>query len=470
MHHLLADARALLITLLAASALTGGLLWILIRHHTLGVSLVLTVHAGSMVDAPTSAVVLGVHVYPADVVTLCTASVGLGRLLVHGLPRRVGLLPLLGLTGLTLWSTLRGIASFGLQAAVNDARVSFWFTIAGALYIATMPANFCLERTVRRAWSTIALAYCVLCTTGWMRHGLHAVTERVTVQGTVVDPRPVPAAAALILAQAAVLLLYAPSDHSKKARASSVPDWLGRRVPAVVFLLFVVLLQHRTIWTVTVAMMMSGWALRRNTGGGRSVSFALASLSVSLALVAYRLGFFGTLGGTLASSAAEVQDPSSTFDWRVAGWRQLLATPASLVQWLSGMPFGSGYDRVVGGILVTVGPHNYYVHLTLRLGLVGVALLIAWYVLTWRRLRNEDPWTATLRVLMVGQLVFFITYSASPEQGVLLGLCVWCLRTRVADSTSGQTAPGKPAVPVAGGAAPPASGVPRVPAIPGLRR
>ncbi|MGW6097130.1 O-antigen ligase family protein [Streptomyces sp. NPDC055157] len=461
--YLLPDPCALFTSILAASALTSGLLWILIRHHAVGVFLVLAVHAWAVVDTPRSVVVLGTHVYPADVLSLCAAGVGLGRLLVYGLPRRAGMLPLVGLTGLTLWSALRGIASFGLQVAVNDARVSFGYLLAAALYTATLPVDFPLERTLRRGWVAIALVYAVLCTTGWMRHGLHAVTERVTADGTVIDPRPVPAAAALILAQAAVLLLYAPSDQGKKARATAVPDWLGRWVPAMVLLLFVVLLQHRTIWAVAVAMVMAGWALRRNTDRRRLLSFAIAALSVSLAVVAYQLGAFGTVGGTLATSAAEVEDPSSSFDWRVAGWQQLLTAPNSLVQWLSGMPFGSGYDRVVGGILVTVGPHNYYVHLGLRLGAVGLAMLIAWYMLTWRRLREQDAWSAALPALMVGQLAFFVTYSANSEQGVLLGLCVWCLRTRAADSMSGQVAPGEPAVRLPGSATPPASDAPAVP-------
>ncbi|MFF5013623.1 O-antigen ligase family protein [Streptomyces sp. NPDC001165] len=470
MQYLLPDPYALFTTILAASALTVGLLWILIRHHAVGIFLVLAVHAWAVVDTPPSVVVLGTHVYPADVLSLCAAGVGLGRLLVHGLPRRTGLLPLLGLTGLTLWSALRGIASFGPQAPVNDARVSFGYLLAAALYTATMPVGFPLERTLRRGWVAIALVFAVLCTTGWMRHGLHAVTEHVTADGMVIDSRPVSAAAALVLAQAAILLLYAPSDQRRQARATAVPDWLGRWVPAMVLLLFVVLLQHRTIWVVAVAMVMAGWALRRSSGRTRLLSFTIAALSVSLAVVAYQLGAFGTVGGTLATSAAEVQDSSSSFDWRVAGWQQLLAAPGSLVQWLSGMPFGSGYDRVVGGILVTVGPHNYYVHLGLRLGMVGLALLIAWYVLTWRRLRQEDAWSAALRVLMVGQLAFFVTYSADSEQGVLLGLCIWCLRTRAADSMSGQVAPGEPVVRLPGSAKPPASGAPTMPAMPGVSR
>jgi hypothetical protein len=232
-----------------------------------------------------------------------------------------------------------------------------------------------------------------------------------------------------------------------------------------VLLLFVVLLQHRTIWVVAVAMVMAGFVLTTVARRRESLPAAIAVLSVSLVVLMYQLGAFGTVGNAIATSFEEARRSNSTLEWRVAGWQQLL--PSSPAEWLSGVPFGSGYDRVVSGGLVTVGPHNYYVHLLLRLGLFSLVLLIGWYVLTWRRLSSKGPWDVTLRVLMVGQLVFFVTYSASPEQGVLLGLCMWYLRTRADCATSGSGSHGVPPIPLPKSAGRPSDDVLAAPTVRG---
>jgi O-antigen ligase len=235
-----------------------------------------------------------------------------------------------------------------------------------------------------------------------------------------------------------------------------------------VLLLFVVLLQHRTVWVVTVAMVMVGFVLSTVTRKRGSLPAAMAVLSVSLVVLMYQLGAFGTIGNAIATSFEEVRRSNSTLEWRLAGWQQLL--PRSTAEWLSGVPFGSGYDRVVGGSLVTVGPHNYYVHLLLRLGLLSLVLLIGWYVLTWRRLSSKGPWDVTLRVLMAGQLIFFVTYSASPEQGVLLGLCMWYLRTRAAGAASGSGSHGVPPIQLPKSAGRPADDVLAAPTVRGASR
>jgi hypothetical protein len=432
----------LLLTLLMMSAVSCSLLWILLRHHTVGVLLVLAVHALDTVASQNAALVLGFHVYPADVVSVCAAGVAVSRLLVHGVPKRAGLMPLLGLGALTLCSTLRGIGSFGLQTAVNDVRLSFWYLLAAALYTATMPAGVPVERAVRRAWGATAVAYAGLCVIGWARHGLHAVTYRATVGGVVIDPRPVPAAAALILAQTAILLMFAPPDQGR--RQSGVPTRIRQRALSLLLLVFVLLLQHRTVWVVTVAMALTGWMLGAR-GRERVLSTVVLVLSTALTVLAYQFGVFSTVGTMLATSAEEVQDSNSTFAWRVTGWQQLLTVPRSLLEWLSGLPFGSGYGRLIGGHLVTVGPHNYYVHVLLRLGTLGLLLLVVLYVLTWRRL-GPASWGVPLRALLVGQLVFFITYPASSPQGILAGLCVWCVHARVGSDESRRKAPENPPV------------------------
>lgn len=423
----------ILLTVFAAVALVGSVLWVFARHHATAIGLLLAVQVWTVAVGPMAGFQAGITFYPADILAVGAFCTALGRLLLHGLPARAGLLPVLALAALTGWSTLYGIAAFGLQTAGNDSRVYFWYVLAAVLYTATAPPGAKLDRAVTRAWLTCAVVYAALCLADWAGAGLRPITDPVVIDGVAVDPRPVPAAAALVLAQSAVLLLFPLGSGSPalptRARAA-------RWVPALALAFTVILLQHRTVWAAAAAMALAGWALRP-TRAGRAVSGAVVAVAVCLAALANAYGAFGGVGGTLAASAGEAQNSHSTFTWRVVGWQDLLHAPRSLVQWLIGAPFGSGYQRLIAGHLVTVSPHDYYLHVGLRLGLVGLVLLLVVYALAWRQLSQRGPGVLALRVMIIGQLVFFVAYPAFPEQGVLLGLCLWQARAS-ADPATGR--------------------------------
>ncbi|WP_329318652.1 O-antigen ligase family protein [Streptomyces sp. NBC_01262] len=420
-----------LLLLLVGLTLAGNLLWVMARHYTIGVGLLLGVQVWTVAaKGQLPAMSLGVSVYPADALAVCAFCIGTVRLLRDGLSVRVKLLPLLTLIALAGWSAVRGITAYGLQAVGNDGRGAFWCVLAAALYVATMPPSAALDRVVTRTWLAMAATYAVLCLVGWASVGLHPVTAHVTVDGVGVDPRPVPAAAALVLLQGAALLLC-PLGSERTAAA-----WRrrGKLLGAAVILAFVVLLQQRTVWIAGGAMAVTWWALRPVRAGQRITSAVAGATALSMAALAFVLGAFGTIGGALSDSAAATQGNRSTFAWRVLGWQDLLDEPRSLVHWLTGVPFGSGYDRYIRGGLVAVSPHNYYLHVVLRLGLIGLVVLAALYVLIWRRLHRGGSADLALRLMIVGQLVFFVSFSASMEQGVLLGLCLWHARGGVLSS------------------------------------
>jgi hypothetical protein len=97
------------------------------------------------------------------------------------------------------------------------------------------------------------------------------------------------------------------------------------------------------------------------------------------------------------------------------------------LEWVIGSPFGSGYAReiAVGTMhgIVEVNPHNFYVQVFLRLGIVGLALMVVIYArLLQRSRRLGDSWGQATCFLLLTQLVFFSTYPPSFEQGLLLGL------------------------------------------------
>ncbi|MEU2745309.1 O-antigen ligase family protein [Streptomyces collinus] len=441
-----------LLMLLTALPVVGLLLWVFARHCGIAIGLLLGTQVWVVVaGGQTAALDIGVRVYPTDILDVCAISVALVRVPRRNLKSHAGVAALLAMVVLTAWSTLRGAAAFGLQAAGNDSRTYFWHFLAITLYLATAPLSASLSRIVPRAWLATAAAYALLSVAGWADRGLHAANAHLAVDGVTVDSRPVPAAAALVLAQAAMLLL---APGASAPPAAGVPDRggtasglrvKGRHLTAFVFLVLVVLLQHRTVWVATAMMGLAWWVLRPARGGQRFASAGAGTLALCLVALLYAAGAFGAIGGSLTDSFKETQGTRSTFAWRMLGWQDLLEAPRTFVQWLIGAPFGSGYERFIGGGLVTVSPHDYYLHIMLRLGLVGLLALLVVYVQTWRRLVRGGTATLALRVVMVGQLVLFVSYSAFPEQAVLLGFCLWQARLWSADGLLPTPSPGGPA-------------------------
>ena len=158
----------------------------------------------------------------------------------------------------------------------------------------------------------------------------------------------------------------------------------------VVLLLFVVVLNRRTVWLallVGVAVIML-----RNRRLGRRAVVMVAAAAVITAAVYLALPRLGRESGRLTSSG------TGTLDWRIEGWQALLETwSRDPVSWLIGQPFGSGFARRVEGMEVVLEAHNFYLTTLLRTGTVGLVALI---VLTggllrvlWRTPAGRQPWT-----------------------------------------------------------------------------
>ncbi|MFC4471056.1 O-antigen ligase family protein [Streptomyces xiangluensis] len=418
------------------------LLWIFTRHCNIAIGLLLGVQVWMIAaDGEVPVFDLGASIYPSDLLAACAMLVAGGRLLRRGVSPRAELLLVLALMCLIGWSIQRGIGASGLPAAANDARVYFWHVFSSTLYVTTAPLKAGWARTVVRLWLASAAVYAVLSLVGWMDTGLRSVVDVATVGGTTYDPRPVPARAALVLAQSAVLLLCSVSMGSAVPPKDGGPDRHRRRrgvrgkpLLALLCLVLVVLLQHRTVWVIAAVMAVMWWALRPARAGQRLAAAAAAVLSLCMVALTFAAGTFGSVGSVLANSFEETQDTNSTFSWRVLGWQELMDAPRTMTQWLIGSPFGSGYDRWVGGVVISVSPHDYYLHVLLRLGLAGLLVLLALYVLVWWRLSRVGTGKLALRLLLVSQLVLFVSYAPFPEQGVLLGLCLWQVR---ADAAAG---------------------------------
>ena len=221
----------------------------------------------------------------------------------------------------------------------------------------------------------------------------------------------------------------------------TVPFWglrdeRARRLTrlGVVLLLFVVVLNRRTVWLALLAGVAV--VMLRNRRLGRRAVVTLAGAAAVTAGVYLALPGFGRESGPVTSSG------TGTLDWRVEGWQALLETwSKDPVSWLIGQPFGIGFARRVEGMEVVLEAHNFYLTTLLRTGAVGLVALI---VLTggllrvlWRApvggsggLLGADVFPA----LLVMQLIWLVTWTPGIEQGIITGLAVALATARVRGS------------------------------------
>lgn len=355
----------------------------------------------------------GLDLVPTDVLTVCLLVAAL--IIFRGNRGRRAPALLVALLVLTACALVRGFGLFGVQTAGNEARTNFIQLFCVALFIAVLSPGRNLVRAVTLIWVLAACALSCIALLWWLHFGIGSNSDRIVVDGVLTGARPVNAAETLIIGQAATILLCGRGSGRGRTLA-----WL--------LLVVVVLAQHRTVW-LAVGTMIMGWLLsrRRRTGSRAGALGVLGSLSmVSLLAVSW-----GTTDGVISSLAASSED-DRTLVWRMEGWHALLPRLEEMPDWVLGLPFGSGYDRVINGSFIAFAPHNYYVEVLLRLGLLGVAVLLLVYATAWRAAGADSEHRLMLRLLICSQLVYMIAYSLTAEQAVILGLLAVCARPRSA--------------------------------------
>jgi len=117
----------------------------------------------------------------------------------------------------------------------------------------------------------------------------------------------------------------------------------------------------------------------------------------------------------------------STLIDRTDGWSELVgrAIDPARADWLFGAPFGTGYARIgPNGLLETYSPHNFYVQLFLRSGVLGLlAYLVAVITAISRLWRGR---TAPLEVALAAiALTFCIAYGLQWYVAPILGVALF---------------------------------------------
>lgn len=356
---------------------------------------------------------------------------------------------------LTGVNTIRGLSEFPLEQVANEVRpwLYLWATIA-------FSGSVTLTRGMRRTLAAGLVGYgfwligaAVL---GFSVTGVNGVTATTYIDGNLVDPRPVAASGALVLAEALVVLI------AFRRRISRLLWLLAASATGLV----VILLQHRTMWVAT-ALALAYIAVAGLWKGGHARLAAAGGVAggIALAVMARVTGVFHDT--VLASSASNAVGEHNTFLWRVLGWQQLVGDDRGRLDSVLGKPFGSGFLRVVNDVTLTVSAHSQYVSTYLRLGflgLVAVALLVG---IAWRAAAPAGAVLGVAPTLLRGLVILVVlygaTYSWDPFQGVVLGLLIAfgrgpaAGRVREPDAVAAGSAPATQRSPALAGIAVPSS-------------
>jgi hypothetical protein len=424
--------------LLAVVGLGVALLEALIRRAELGAALVLglMVLQAVLIDrVPALMLSDGIRVLPYDVVFTLLLAAAIARLLRM---RRFSAFQrcamLLGV--MLLVAIVRGVAAFGVEHSVAEFRLLFAFA-CGTLYFATFPPSTSRNDRIGRIWLAASIPMMVLVCVRWLATfagiNLGVPAEKFGADAAI---RAIDGPYTFFLAHAALLTVPFWGLRDKRARRLT---GLG-----VVLLLFVVVLNRRTVWLALLAGVAVVTLRNRRLGRRAVVMFAGAAAVTAGVYVA-----LGKESGHVTSSG------TGTLDWRVEGWQGLLETwSKDPVSWLIGEPFGSGFARRVEGMEVVLEAHNFYLTTLLRAGIIGLVALI---VLTggvlrvlWRApvagsggLLGVDVFPA----LLVMQLVWLVTWTPGIEQGIVTGLAVALatasVRSRQATNPRAATVPGR---------------------------
>jgi hypothetical protein len=424
----------LLYSLVAVAALAitalGGVvsMWFLRTSATRGtlciaLLLVSVVLENALVEPPTLHV--GIQVYVFDVIALLMVGTLLTlfmfrHMAVRGLPTVLWL----GLGLLMLMSFAEGVPTYGKTAGV-DVRPNIYFWIAG-LYCCLVEFD---ERDIRQmarwcVWTAYALiGIAIYRWIGWLV-GFIPLSAIAQV-GAGNEFRALPSGAAFCVAAVGLVQFMA-------WMRGSGTRWSG--LHALVFAAVAIVLQHRSVW-LAAAVGYSFVLMQQHDHMPRRLLWLIGLLfagGIGIA-IAMQTGVLDRLAASLWESTISVADPKSTTTDRMFGWEALISdwidSPWGTI--FFGYPYGTSYRRVVDRVVVEYSPHNFYVQLLLRVGVVGTVLFIAATLMSmlhafWAKVESEFEYML-LRgtgVVMLASLVYYVPYQAFYVHGAVTGFAM----------------------------------------------
>ena len=252
-------------------------------------------------------------------------------------------------------SLLFGIAAHGVGSALSEGRILIYPVV---VLCWTLRVGRSLPGATVNRWLIISiLALTTVAIYNLATNGLgNATTLIVDDTGSVRTSRISTSGQALTLALAGTALLNQPRKR---------PITLILVAAAIVVVL---VSQQRSVW-IAAAIGVAGSAIFFS---GRQRLYSLAAATAAAGVYAIFPATISFISDGLANDG--------TYQARVNGWQDLIhrSVEAGPSRVLFGAEFGAGFGRFEGpGRYVEFSPHNLYLTIFLRLGLIGLAATIA---------------------------------------------------------------------------------------------
>lgn len=266
-------------------------------------------------------------------------------------------------------SLLQGIAQHGLGLAVNESR-GFLYVLGILFWGVTRPWPEAEVRYAEKYFVLVqGLGLCVVTVYHVARFGLGGTADFILVNGELSQTgRPLVSGQAFLLVLCAILALRI---WKRDGNAKYLTLF-------VCFMAVAAISQQRTVWlamgAVVLLLIFRGPKELRNVFLAISTTLVLVFAVVSLSR--------SSLDGLIAEFTGSASN-SGTYSARLTSWSGLIASSLTEgpVTVLFGAPFGHGYGRFEGvGRWVVFAPHNWYVTVYLRTGLLGLFSLIMIFI------------------------------------------------------------------------------------------
>ena len=395
--------------LVVVAFVVAALIVELARRPMLIVYALLTVHAWELLASLPSTRVAGIGVSPADAVNVIAFGAALIR--VRRGPH-VWQWALLGAIVLVLAGALRGYLLLG-DAALLGFRAELYFLV---------PALFVTTLTPRRVTAVVTAVIrfgafmAVVAIIRWLLIAIGAPLAPAPSGSGYVVSRVINSGAALGVAFAAVAML-----ERLLAGGRELGKFAFTPMATVVALIVVLLAQHRSVWVATMVMLALTFVRLPRRWALKLAVVVIAVVGVLTVEVA-GLGDSGAVAESLAYAASNV----GTWEGRLDRWGAVWSTHAARGWEAIIVGSGYGYSWLTGAVGVwEVSPHNGFLQIAVRIGLIGAFLVFSAYAFALRRLPGHTgAMTSLLWLWTVGMIVYFIPYSGNPLTGVVLGSAV----------------------------------------------
>lgn len=355
------------------------------------------VTAWEIPNPPPIVTVSGNNIYLVDLLSLAFLTVGAPRF--NEMVRRMGIVAwawmILGL--LIVGSFVAGLGSEPFGETVNEFR-SYIYVYAAFTWAMTLDwrraqqSKLMIRASAQIGWALVAVA-CY----HYALYGLGSTSTFVD-PGTGIEQttRPLISGQALILLVCSVISLWRWTETKRRLFLFS----------AVIFLGVVLLSQQRTVWAVGVAVAVVTFLCVRAKG---KLLFLSIVAFCALTVAALAQGPASSLITQLENAALN----QGTYDARINSWSALVAQQFGLgpIATIFGQPMGAGFGRFEGDDRwVEFAPHNWYVTIYLRTGIVGLLLLVV--LIAWAmRHASRRPIALASLTIIVALTIYGWAYS-----------------------------------------------------------